>query len=88
MHTNKISLEKFIEVSSTNPRKLMKLPQIKIAEGEAANLTIIDLNKEWIFSDSYIHSKSKNTPFIGTKLKGQPIGVINNDQVKWRAAIE
>jgi dihydroorotase len=84
VHTGKLSLKKYIEVSSINPRRLMKLPEIKIAKGENANLTIIDLDKEWIFSKEHIHSKSQNTPFIGTKLKGQAIGVINNNQMFWR----
>jgi dihydroorotase len=84
VHTGKLPLKRYIEVSSTNPRKLMKLSQIKISEGEPANLTIIDLDKEWTFLDEHIHSKSHNTPFINTKLKGQPIGIINNNQSWWR----
>jgi dihydroorotase len=84
VHTGKLELKKYIEVSSTNPRRLMKLPLIKIAEGEKANMTIIDLEKEWTFSNEHIYSKSHNTPFIGTKLKGQAIGIINNNQVWWR----
>ena len=62
----------------------MKLPQIKIGEGEKANITIIELNKEWTFEDANIFSKSHNTPFIGTKLKGQAIGIVNNNQAWWR----
>jgi len=84
VHSGKLSLNKFIEVSSTNPRKLMKLPPIQINESASANLTIIDLDKQWVFEKKDIHSKSQNTPFVGTKLKGQPIGVINNNQSCWR----
>lgn len=84
VHSGKLSLMKYIEVSSTNPRALMKLPQIKISEGEKANLTVIDFDKEWTFGSEHIQSKSSNTPFIGTKLKGQPVGVINNNQSWWR----
>ncbi len=84
VHTGKLSLSKYIEISSANPRKLMKLPPIQIIEGASANLTIIDLNNEWTFSKQDIHSKSQNTPFIGTKLKGRAIGVINNNQLLWR----
>ena len=84
VHSGKLSLKKYIEVSSTNPRKLIKLPGIKIAEGKKANLTIIDLNKEWTFAKEDIYSKSHNTPFIGAKLKGQAIGIINNALAWWR----
>jgi dihydroorotase len=84
VHSGKIPLKKYIEVSSVNPRRLMKLPEIKIKEGEKANLTIIDLDREWQVANEHIFSKSHNTPFIGTQLKGQAIGVINNNQVWWR----
>jgi len=84
VHAGKLSLKKYIEVSSSNPRKLMKLSPIQIAEGEKANLTIIDLDKEWKFSTTDIFSKSHNTPFIGTNLKGQAIGIVNNNQEWWR----
>ncbi|MEI8135442.1 MAG: dihydroorotase [bacterium] len=84
VHTGKISLNHYIELCSVNPRRLMKLPQLKIAEGELANLTIVNLEKEWEFTSSHIFSKSSNTPFIGEKFKGQAIGVINNNQAWWR----
>lgn len=84
VHSGKLSLKRYIEVSSVNPRKLMKLSQITIAEGEKANLTIIDLEKKWVFAHEDIHSKSHNTPFVGTKLQGQAIGIINNNQAWWR----
>lgn len=83
IHTNILSLKGYIEKCSTNPRKLLKLPTIKIEEGAKTNLTIIDLNREWIFGKGDIKSKSHNTPFIGSSLRGKPLGIINNDQVFW-----
>jgi dihydroorotase len=62
----------------------MKLPEIKIIEGEVANLTVFDLEKEWTFSLSDIRSKSSNTPFIGFEMKGMVLGAINNDHSYWR----
>ncbi|MEP7234091.1 MAG: dihydroorotase [Ignavibacteriota bacterium] len=84
VNTKKLSLNKYIELCSTNPRRLMKLPPIQIAAKQRANLTIFDLNHEWTFSADDIYSKSRNTPFIGTKLIGRPLGIINNDQAFWR----
>ncbi|MDP4229171.1 MAG: dihydroorotase [Bacteroidota bacterium] len=83
VHSGKISLRTYVEVSSTNPRRLMKLLPIKIAVGEKANLTIIDLDTEWTFRSEDICSKSKNTPFISAKFKGRPIGIVNNGQFLW-----
>jgi dihydroorotase len=56
------------------------LNEIKISEGEPANLTILDLNAEWKVDTNKLHSKSKNAPYDGWELKGKPAGIINNCQ--------
>lgn len=71
----------YITKCSTNPRKILKLDEIVIAEGKQANLTIIDLDRDWTFELESIKSKSSNTPFIGTKMKGKPIGIVNHDSM-------
>lgn len=73
-----------VEKMSVNPRKLLKLPAIAIANGAQANLTFIDPDVDWTFSEKDIFSKSQNTPFIGTRFKGRAIGAINNGQAWWR----
>src|ERR1035437_8346759 len=77
----KIKLETIIEKLSTTPRKILKLMQPKIAEGELPNLTIFNPELEWVFEKKNIQSKSVNSPFIGAKLKGKVIGIINKKQV-------
>lgn len=73
-----ITLEELICKMSVNPRKFLRLPDIKFKIGEKANLTILDLNEEWIVDSSKFHSKSLNTPYNGWKLKGKPLGIVNN----------
>lgn len=73
-----LSLSRLIEILSVNPRKILRLPPIRISEGEPANLTIIDPDVEWIVDSRSFQSKSKNTPFEGRKLRGKAFGVINN----------
>ncbi len=75
-----ISLDEMIMKMSVNPRKILRLPEIKIHEGEKANLTILDLNDEWTVDASKFHSKSKNTPYDGWKLRGKAVGIVNNYQ--------
>ena len=57
-----------IEKISINPRKVLNIEEVKIEEENKANLTLFNPNFDWIFSEKDIKSKSKNTPFIGTKL--------------------
>lgn len=80
-HTNKISMNKLIELMSTNPRKLLKLEEIKIELGNEANLTIFDPNENWQVNQSNFQSKSSNSPYIGKELKGKPKFTFNNKQV-------
>lgn len=78
---NILSLSQLIEKLSTNPRRILSLPVIKIQEGEIANLTLLDPSVTWTVDTQLFKSKSKNSPFHGYKLKGKAIGIINNGKV-------
>ena len=75
-----ITFEKMIEMMCYNPRKIIneKLPSIEV--GEKANLTILDLEKEWTIDKNKFKSKSRNTPFDKLKVFCKPFAVINNDK--------
>lgn len=83
IHKGILSLSQLVEKFSVNPRRILHLPVIKIAEGETANLTIFDPIAEWTVDPASFKSRSKNTPFNGFRLKGRPVCVINNGQVYW-----
>jgi dihydroorotase len=73
-----LSMMQLIQKLSTNPRKILSLPTIKILEGELANITLLDPRLEWVVDKEAFRSKSKNTPFHGMRLRGKAIGIINN----------
>jgi dihydroorotase len=73
-----LSWPQLIEKLSVNPRRVLHLPAVKVKEGERANLTIIDPEIEWVVDKKLLRSKSQNSPFLGMKLKGKALGVINN----------
>jgi dihydroorotase len=81
--TGVLTLSQMIEKMSVNPRRILNLPDIRIAEGQSANLTIFDPGAEWIVDTQAFRSKSKNSPFGGKRLTGKPIGVINNGESYW-----
>lgn len=61
-----------VRLTSYNPAKLLKLDKKgQIKEGYDADLTIFDPNIEYVYQKESIVSKSKNTPFVGKKLKGK-----------------
>jgi dihydroorotase len=75
VHKNIISPYRAIELLSTIPRRLMKLPPIRFQVGTLANLSFIAPDDEWLVDTSQLKSKSKNSPFYNKHLKGKPIGV-------------
>jgi len=77
-----LSIENLIEKLTVNPRKLLRMSQVEIAEGSTANLTIFNPDLEWEFTEKDIRSKSKNTPFVGKKLKGRAVAVLNKNLCK------
>ena len=46
-----------------------------------AKLTLFDPDQDYTFSKSHIFSKSKNSSFIETKLKGKVYGIVSNSKV-------
>lgn len=77
-----LSAERWVELASSNPRKLMQLSQPVIKEGEVANVTMFEPLATYVFTEDAIRSKSKNSAFVGKELKGKVIGIINNNQLK------
>jgi dihydroorotase len=83
VNRNVLTLYQLVEKLSTNPRRILSLPPINIAEGSVANLTFIDPDVEWTVDAQALHSKSRNTPFHGLVLKGKAVGILNHGKLRW-----
>lgn len=55
---------------SVNPASILGIGKGTLAQGRDADIIIVDPDKEWVVQKDEIVSKSKNSPFIGRKLKG------------------
>ncbi len=73
-----LTLGQLVEKFSTNPRRILGLPEVRLAVGEAANLTIFDAAAEWTVDIQAFRSKSKNSPFHGARLVGRPSAILNH----------
>lgn len=69
-----------IDALSVRPRQIFGLPVPEIKEGATACITLFNPGAEYVFEESMIRSKSKNSPFIGKQLKGKVTGIINKGQ--------
>lgn len=65
------------------PAEIFGLPWGQLLEGRDADITIIDLVMEQQVDPADFQSKSKNTPFIGWKLKGWPVLTMMAGIVVW-----
>jgi dihydroorotase len=83
LHTTlpEITIEKWVELLSINPRKIFGLDAVTIIEGSKASLTLFDPEKKWMVTEQDMQSKSKNSPFIGKEMTGKPIGIINGEKI-------
>lgn len=82
-HTGKISLERVIELMSETPRRLLGLEIHDIKEGEKADFTLVDLNREWTVEPDKLSSKSHNTVFKGMRFRGRPLMTVTEGKIRY-----
>jgi dihydroorotase len=75
-----LPLETIIE-KLTASKNQFGIENTSIKEGEKANFTLFNPNENWTFEKENIHSKSKNSAFIGLKMKGKVIGIYNQGKL-------
>lgn len=77
-HKKVLGLPDLIRRMSVRPAEILKLPagfgEIKV--GKTANLILVDINQEWMVDKHLFLSKSKNSCFIGKKLKGKVLATV------------
>ncbi|MDR6967355.1 dihydroorotase [Flavobacterium arsenatis] len=67
----------------TSGRTIFSIENQPIEENKKANLTLFSPEDEWIFEKKDIISKSKNSAFLGTKMKGKVYGIYNQEKLNF-----
>ena len=75
-----LPLEKIIE-KLTSAKTIFGIENQAIEENSKANLSFFTTTDDWTFSKENILSKSKNSAFLGQKMKGKAIGIYNNQKL-------
>jgi dihydroorotase len=75
------NIEPLINLLTINPRKLVnrEIPTIEIKS--KACITFFNPTEDYTFTEEMIHSKSRNSAFIGKQMKGKVLGIYNNNQL-------
>lgn len=81
--TGRWTLAFLLDKMAVKPAEVFGLPWGKLAEGQAADLTIVDLETEKEVNPDEFLSKGRNTPFTGWKLKGWPVMTMVSGKVVW-----
>ena len=65
-----LEFKALVEKMSCNPAKILGLDRGTLQQGAPADITIIDPDREWVVTAELLASKSKNSPWLGTTMKG------------------
>jgi dihydroorotase len=88
VHEGVLSLSQLIAKMSLNPARILGLAgHQSLAVGAPADLTLIDLNREWTVDVGKFASKSRNCPFQGWTLKGRAVMTVVGGKVVWEEAV-
>jgi dihydroorotase len=68
-----ITPARLVELMSVNPAAIIGVPGGSLAVGAVADVTIIDPERRWRFTETTNHSKSVNSPFWGWELQGRAV---------------
>lgn len=69
--TKKLTLSQLIEKMSINPARVVNIPKGTLSIGADADITVIDINKNWIADIEKMETKGRNSVFNGMELTGK-----------------
>ncbi|MDD4957391.1 MAG: dihydroorotase [Candidatus Omnitrophica bacterium] len=79
-----LNWEGLVDKMSTTPSRILGYDRGTLQEGAVADIVIVDPEKEWVYSADKIRSKSKNSPFIGKKMKGAAVYTICGGKIVYK----
>ncbi len=71
-----LTIRELIEKFTTNPARILRIPEGSLSPGSVANIVIFDPEIEWTIDRDKFKSLGKNTPFHGWKVRGKALYTI------------
>lgn len=81
-----ITLKRLVECMSSNPAKIAGIDKGMIKEGKDADITIADIDEEYVIDSSTFESMGKNTPFNGFRVNGKVVATIVGGKIVYNEA--
>lgn len=81
--TTKLGLpvSRLVALFSTNPQRIMRVDGWGLYEGSRADLTVLDMDRQWTFDVRRSRSLSRNSPFDGWEMKGKAVATIVGGEI-------
>ncbi|MCW4027829.1 MAG: dihydroorotase family protein [Candidatus Bathyarchaeota archaeon] len=74
VNEGRLDISTLVKVMSTNPSRIFGIEDRgELREGSAADLVVVDLEREYKIDSSRFYSKAKYSPFDGWRVKGKPV---------------
>jgi len=85
VNKGRLSLARFVECCSTSAARIFGLYPDRgvLRPGGAADITVLDLHREWTIDRRTLHSKNTISPFDGWTVRGKPTQTIVNGTVAY-----
>ncbi len=71
-----LTLPQVIRKLSFEPARVLGKKTGVLGIGDPADITLIDLDTEWVVDEQHIKSMSKNSPFMGRQMKGRATAIV------------
>ncbi len=86
VQTGRITLGRLVELMAVNPARIAGLDKTgrgTLKPGSVADITIFDPERNWTYDVNQTFSRSKNSPFHGTSMRGGPVATIVAGNLVW-----
>jgi dihydroorotase len=76
-----LSAERIYALFGGNARRIFNLDPCLIEKDRVCNLTLFDMEFDWVYDLTKTASKSRNSPFDGIPFKGKAIGIVSKGKL-------
>jgi len=81
VHAGALPLSRFVELFTVGPARSLGVAGGSLAAGEAADITVLDLERDGVIDPERFRSRSRNTPYAGFAFRGQAVMTIVGGRV-------
>ena len=71
-----LKLARALELWTEAPRRVMRMPEVRLEPGFPADLVLLDPAREWTVDPDAFHSMGRNSPFAGWRLTGRVLATV------------